>query len=177
MTFAFFSFLRFVYRTQSPLIIFWWFSFAPQISTVFLKFRVSGPCFFHTSNEILTYIFNITYIIMLFECFGSKKFMTWRCPKRPVWPPSKTDTILTQLLIQIWHFWSNPTELHFEHFFCWLLKANYYDFYNVFQWNLMNKDHLIIFLVAWVQPYQTSKRLLPCSLLLYQEVCSLLNNE
>ena len=142
MTFAFFSFLRFVYKTKSPLIIFWWFSFAPQISTVFLKFRVSGPCFFHTSNEILTYIFNITYIIMLFECFGSKKFMTWRCPKRPVWPPSKTDTILTQLLIQIWHFWSNPTELHFEHFFCWLLKANYYDFYNVFQWNLMSKDDL-----------------------------------
>ena len=96
MTFAFFSFLRFVYKTKSPLIFFVVISFAQQILNDFLKFRVSGPCFFHTSNEILTYIFNITHIIMLFECFGSKKFMTWRCPKRPVWPPSKTDTILTQ---------------------------------------------------------------------------------
>ena len=29
-------------------------------------------------------------------------------------------------------------------FFCWHLKANYYDFYDVFQWHLMNKDHKII---------------------------------
>ena len=117
MTFAFFSFLRFVYKTKSPLIFFVVISFAQQILNDFLKFRVSGPCFFHTSNEILTYIFNITNILMLFECFGSKKFMTWRCPKRPVWPPSKTDTISIIKLSLSWHFLVKSDRTQFWTFF------------------------------------------------------------
>ena len=71
---------------------------------VFQCFRASGPCFFHTSNEILTWFFNITHILGLFQCFWSKKLMTWRCQKRPVWPPSKIDTFSIIKLSQIWHF-------------------------------------------------------------------------
>ena len=60
--------------------------------------------FVHTSNEILTWFFNIAHILGLFQCFWSKKLMTWRCQKRPVWPPSKIDTFSIIKLSQICHF-------------------------------------------------------------------------